>query len=85
VEHHLEQSEQRLLAAVKDVGTVVKKASPKGEQGEDMLKGLSVALKRVVNKTPAEDTDVPAPYLLPCNTPEFYNNDEDIDCEKAKE
>lgn len=52
-----------------------------GEQGEDMLKGLSIAFKRVVNKPPVEDADAAAPYLLPCNTPEFYNNDEDIDCE----
>jgi hypothetical protein len=73
------------FAAVRDVETVVKRASPKGEQGEDMLKGVSIALKRVVNRVLVEDADAAAPYLLPCNTPEFYNNDEDIDCEEATE
>ena len=73
------------LLAVKDVGTVVKRASPQGEQGEAMLKEMSIALKRVVSRAPVEDADAAAPYSLPCNTPEFYNNDEDIDCEEAKE
>jgi hypothetical protein len=72
------------FAAVKDVETVVKRASPKGEQGEDMLKGPSIALKRVVSKALIVDVDAAAPYLLPCNTPEFYNNDEDIDCDVSR-
>jgi len=50
-----------------------------------MLNGLPVAAKRVVSGVQVEDADAAAPYSLPCNTPEFYNNDEDIDCEEAKE
>jgi hypothetical protein len=50
-----------------------------------MPKEMSIALKSVVSRAPVEDTDATAAYLLTCNTPEFYNNDEDIDCEKAKE
>jgi len=52
-----------------------------------MLKGLSIALKRVFSKALVVDTDAAAaaPYVLFCNTPEFYNNDEGINCEEAKE
>jgi hypothetical protein len=50
-----------------------------------MLKGLPVAGQRVVGEVLVEDADAAAPNLVPCNTPEFYNNDEDIDCEEAKE
>jgi hypothetical protein len=69
------------FAAVKDVQTVVKRASPTGGQGEDMRRGLLIAFKRVVSRAMIVDADAAAPYLLPCNTPEFYNNDEDIDCD----
>jgi hypothetical protein len=48
-----------------------------------MLKGLPIAQKAVLDGALVEDAD-PAPYLLPCNTPEFYNNDEDVPCDKAK-
>ena len=50
-----------------------------------MLKGLPVASKRVLSGVLVEDADAAAPNLVPCNTPEFYNNDEDIDCDEAKE
>lgn len=50
-----------------------------------MLKGLSIALTRVFSKTLVVDADAAAPYVTFCNTPEFYNNDEDIDCEEATE
>ena len=42
-------------------------------------------LEIVVEEALAEDAAATAPYLLTCNTPEFYNNDEDVDCEEAKE
>jgi len=48
-----------------------------------MLKGLPVAGQRVVGEVLVEDADAAAPNLVPCNTPEFYNNDEDIDCENV--
>ena len=48
-----------------------------------MLKGPSITLKGAVSKALVADADAAVPYLLPCNTPEFYNNDEDIDCENV--
>ena len=49
-----------------------------------MLKGLPVAPKGVVDGARVEDADPAAPYSVPCNTPEFYNNDEDVDCESVR-
>jgi len=42
-------------------------------------------LEIVVEEALAEDTAATAPHLLTCNTPEFYNNDEEIDCDITKE
>ena len=42
-------------------------------------------LEIVVEEALSVDAAVTAPYLLTCNTPEFYNNDEEVDCENAKE
>ena len=42
-------------------------------------------LETVVEEALSADAAATAPYLLTCNTPEFYNDDEEIDCEIAKE
>jgi len=48
-----------------------------------MLKGLWIAFKRVINSAPVEDADaeVGAPYAQLCNTLEFYDKNEDLDCD----
>jgi len=49
-----------------------------------MLGAIPIAPKGIVAGALAEDAEPAPPHLLVCKTPEFYGNDEDVDCENVR-
>jgi len=47
------------------------------------MRGLWIALKRIIHDAPVEDAEaeVGAPYAQLCSTLEFYDKNEDLDCD----